>query len=211
MKDTRTLSAVILLIGCLFVVPRVEAQSGGRFDTATQAKAAQDLKQFEEKFKGAADRFEKFYVLSRMAPTALAAGETGKAGDYAKQLLAMAVDLRKDWNYGNAIHVGNLVLGEIALDSGDINEAKRYLLLAGDTPGSPQLDSFGPNMLLARELLEKGERDVVLKYFQKCSQFWELQEDRLESWRQTVNSGGLPKFGANLVYGMEYPAHAAMR
>src|SRR5215510_2304765 len=177
MKNSRTLSAIILLIGCLFVGPRAQAQSGGRFDTATQAKATQDLKQFEVKFKATADRFEAFYVLSRMAPTALAAGESEKAGDYAKQLLAMAVDLRRDWNYGNAIHVGNLVLGEIALDSGDINEAKRYLLLAGDTPGSPQLDSFGPNMLLAKELLEKGERDVVLKYFEKCGQFWELQGD----------------------------------
>ena len=65
-------------------------------------------------------------------------------------------------------------------------------------------------MLLARELLEKGERDVVLKYFELCGQFWDHAE-MLKDWRQTVTSGGIPKFGANLVYGMEYRAQVAMR
>jgi hypothetical protein len=30
---------------------------------------------------------------------------------------------------------------------------------AWETPGSPNLDSFGLNMSLAKKLLEKGERD----------------------------------------------------
>ena len=46
-------------------------------------------------------------------------------------------------------------------------------MAAGATPGSPQLDSFGPNMTLAKELLEKGQPDVVLHYFALCKNFWE--------------------------------------
>jgi len=209
MKQSQTVSKVVCLLVCLFGVSAVQAQ---RFDSATQAKAVQDLSQFEEKLNAAGDRLHGFYLLTRMAPTALAAGDSVKAGDYAKTLLAMASDLQKDWNYGNAIHVGNLVLGEIALDAGDLKEAKRYMLQAGDTPGSPQLNSFGPNMLLARELLEKGETEVVLKYFELCQRFWEVHgPERLEQWRADVANGRIPKFGANLIYGMEYRAQVAMR
>jgi hypothetical protein len=76
---------------------------------------------------------------------------------YAKNLLIQAESMKDNWNYGNAVHTANLVLGRIALADGDVEEAKCLLLLAGQTPGSPQLNSFGPDMLFAEELLEKGE------------------------------------------------------
>src|SRR5262245_11523301 len=141
MERSRVLTRFVLLVSCLFVVNSAQAQST-RFDTPTQAKATQDLRQFEERLNLTNDRLKSFYLLTRMAPAALAAGDSVKASDYAKKLLAMAVDLPQDWNYGNALHMGNLVLGEIALDSGDLVEAKRYLLQAGNIPGSPQLNSF---------------------------------------------------------------------
>ena len=37
--------------------------------------------------------------------------------------------------------------------------AAEYLLKAGATSGSPQLDSFGPNMSLAKDLLGKDQRE----------------------------------------------------
>ncbi len=51
---------------------------------------------------------------------------------------------------------------------------KKYLIAAGKSPGSPQMDSFGPNMTLAKDLLEKGERDAVLEYFMRCRKFWKM-------------------------------------
>jgi hypothetical protein len=72
------------------------------------------------------------------------------------------------------------------------------LLKAGATPGSPQLNSFGPNMALAKELLDKGEREAVLEYFTLCSKFWD--RDELKEWMALVKDGVTPKFGANLVY-----------
>ena len=114
--------------------------------------------------------------------------------------MALAQKLPRDWNYGNAIHNGNMVLGRFAVQQGRIDDAKRFLLEAGKSPGSPQLDSFGPNMGLAKDLLEKGEREVVVEYFELCRKFWELHGDQLDKWSQQVKDGKIPDFGANLDY-----------
>ena len=55
-------------------------------------------------------------------------------------------------------------------------------------------------MTLAKELLEKGEREVVLTYLQSCAKFWKMGGDQLRSWTATIKGGGIPDFGANLLY-----------
>ena len=62
------------------------------------------------------------------------------------------------------------------------------------------MDSFGPNMSLAKGLLDKGERDVVLQYFDLCRKFWALGQSKLDEWTADVKSGTTPNFGANLLY-----------
>ena len=78
--------------------------------------------------------------------------------------------------------------------------AAEYLLKAGATSGSPQLDSFGPNMSLAKELLEKDQREPVLLYFELCRKFWEMGGERLDRWTKEVNAGITPDFGGSLAY-----------
>ena len=85
---------------------------------------------------------------------ALAAGEYEKSREFADLILQ---DNEPGWNFGNYLHHGNIVLGMIALSQDDIEGAGSYLLIAGSTPGSPQLDSFGPDFVLAKKLLERGE------------------------------------------------------
>ena len=80
----------------------------------------------------------------------------------------------------------------------DVELAKRHLLEAGKVSGSPQLGSFGPNMRLAADLLERGEREVVLEYFRLCASFW--PRDELKDWAALVEGGRTPDFGANLIY-----------
>jgi tetratricopeptide (TPR) repeat protein len=138
---------------------------------------------------------DRFYRLDDVAEAALEAGELDKAGAYAQELLDAAPKYESNWNYGNAIHDGNLVLGRIALQAGNVQKAGEFLLKAGETRGSPQLDSFGPDMRLAKELLENGQRDVVVKYFDLCGRFWEMGQDRLRSWRSDVEQGRVPEFG----------------
>ena len=52
----------------------------------------------------------------------------------------MAEQYRSNWNYGNAIHDGHIVLGKVSLAKKHIKEAKAELIKAGHTPGSPQLN-----------------------------------------------------------------------
>lgn len=137
---------------------------------------------------------ERRYMLGYLADAALIANRLEKAQKYAELMLA---DKSRDWNYGNNVHYGNLALGRIALINGDVESAKEYLLEAGRTPGSPQLDSFGPNMELARQLLERGEKDVILQYFELCGKFWD-NDGELEEWTALVQAGLTPDFSMNL-------------
>ena len=144
------------------------------------------------------DPMSRFYKLSDVAKAALLAGNPDKARQYANELLQMALEVGRDWNYGNAVHHGNLVLGHVALLDGNMEAAEAYLLKAGQTPGSPQLNSFGPNMQLAKELLELKRTKAVLEYFDLCAKFWNRPE--LAKWKADVEIGRIPKFGGNLMY-----------
>ena len=168
-----------------------------------QPSAAEALARYERLLQANPDPQTKFYLTTKAAPVALAAGESGKAKTYSLSLLEQAAAMRNNWNYGNALHVANLVLGRMALSSGDVAEAVRLLLEAGRTPGSPQLNSFGPNMLLAKELLAKGEREAVVQYFDLCANFWKDREGKLARWKAAVRNGGEPEFGANLAYQLD--------
>src|ERR1700722_8365614 len=131
----------------------------GRADDAASdaALARQALEYFEKAYSLTADPLQRSYLLSDLAKAAMDSGDRAKAKEYATQNLAAAKSHPKDWNCGNAIYNGNCILGRVALAGGDVESAKAYLLAAGQTPGSPQLNSFGPNMTLARDLLAKGE------------------------------------------------------
>lgn len=180
-KATQSLRSIFALLGV--------APSSPREQFAALEKKAAGLK-----------GRDLFYQLSSLAKRAFNAGETDKAEAYAKQLLSQAPQYRGDWNYGNAIFFGNFVLGRVSLSKGDVKQADHYLLASAKTPGSPQLDSFGPNMTLAKELLDKGESEPVLQYLELCKNFWESEPQRLDEWRQAIRNGKTPDFGANLNY-----------
>jgi len=149
----------------------------------------QVLADSEDQIRGQSGE-ERFYALTDLPKQALDAGALEKASSYAIELLQSANDNKGDWNYGNAIYDGNMVLGLVALRQGNIAEARRYLLESGKTPGSPQLDSFGPDLTLAQELLEMGERDAVLEFLTLCKGFWKMGAERLDAMAGEVRKGG---------------------
>ncbi len=92
----------------------------------------------------------------------------------------------------------DLQISFIALQEGRLDDAKRRLLAAGQSSGSPVLSSFGPNMGLAKDLLEKGEQEAVLRYLEMCRTFW--RSEKLDEWIKDIQAGRIPNFGANLLY-----------
>lgn len=139
--------------------------------------------------------------LREQSEVAFNAGEYDKAAKYADELLSkLSADQLHSKRYGSHVHTAHIVLGRIALLKGDVKTAGRHLLDAGSVKGGATLSSFGPNMALAKELLEHGERDVVIAYLKRCKSFWDMDRGKLTEWIATIEEGGVPNFGANLVY-----------
>jgi TonB family protein len=144
------------------------------------------------------DPMQRFYALNALARAALDAGAPEKASAYANELLTTAAQYKQDWNYGNALHDGHTTLGRLAVRQGDIDKAREHLLESARMEGSPQLNSFGPSMSLAKELLDKSETVVVLQYFSLCRTFWKMGATRLDAWSEAVRNGKTPDFGASM-------------
>jgi tetratricopeptide (TPR) repeat protein len=159
--------------------------------------AALALDALEESLRLADEEVERSDLLDEAAKIALAAGSYEKAAVYARELLTYA--LSEDcWEKGNAVHDGNMVLGCVALRAGQTAIAKAHLMAAGRAEGSSHLNSFGPNMTLAKELLEAGERAAVLKYLRLCRRFW--PDEILGLWIEQIERGAIPEFGPHLYF-----------
>ena len=94
------------------------------------------------------------------------------------------------------LHVGNVVLGHVALKAGKVNVAEAYLRKAGKTPGSPRMTSGGPDTTLAAALLERERLDPVLAYLQDCQRVWERGRTTgaIARWRGEIHDGKIPDF-----------------
>lgn len=136
------------------------------------------------------------YMLDDLAELAFNAGFLDEASEAALKCLSLAFTFGDDWNDGNAVHNSNVILGRIALKKGDIEAAKKHLSLAGDTPGSPQLNSFGPNFSLAEELFAVGAVENVVDFLEACKKFWsaDCECGALERGIGQIRSGEIPNF-----------------
>lgn len=154
--------------------------------------------------------YARLLGLRAAAERALYWGDADDAESLARQLLDLAERYRDDWYYGNAVHHAHTVLGRVELARGNPAGAELALLESGRTPGSPQLNSFGPSMALAEELLEMGRSEAVLEYLELCKAFWCPEDGRgertdqarrtLGTWIFMIQEGRVPDFGPNLVY-----------
>jgi len=109
------------------------------------------------------------------------------------EYLRLADVYKNNWNYGNATHDGNRILGLVSYHQGDIDGAASYLVDAGESTGSPQLDSFGPNFDLADLLLRKGKTEEVKAYLRGVGKFWERDEGLVDEWIVAIEHGKRPR------------------
>ncbi len=168
--------------------------------SSPQAWSQQEYKHAMSDLHIAKTEEKRFYALGAAAKESLDSGKIDDARNFAQELMALTPKYTNDWNYGNAIQDANLVLGRIAVREGKIAEAKKFLAASSKSHGSPQMNSFGPNMSLAFDLLKKGERDAVLQHFMRCRMFWKMDYGKLDKWMREVMDGKNPDFGANLLY-----------
>jgi tetratricopeptide (TPR) repeat protein len=167
-------------------------------DYSSKEEAGKALQNLEEAYRLTEEskrptlRVNGIHIMERMARAAFDAGEMEKAKSCATTLLESLDRDIEGWNYGNVIHDMNIILGRVALREGDIEAAKHHLVEAGRTPGSPQLESHGPELKLAQELLDQGERETVLQYLALCSMFWREDDGRLNRWTKALREGNTP-------------------
>lgn len=143
-------------------------------------------------YRNASEIGKRYFAIPHAAKSAYLLGQFLEAREWAEEMLELSKLVLKDWNYGNVIYYRNWVLGMLAFDAGDLESAKQYLHLAGSSVGSPQLDSFGPNMKLAKQLLKTGEKETFLKFLNQIEVFWHAGETWLEVWRAKVKEGEIP-------------------
>lgn len=153
------------------------------------------LEQLQRAYELTAGDDYRLLLLDGLSTAALLAERYDVARSYARALLEGTP--RYSVGHGH-VHKGNVILGRVALAEDDVELAKYHLLEAGKLREPSGLGASGPNMKLAADLLERGEREVVLEYFALCATFW--PSDKLKDWTALVEGGRTPDFGANLVY-----------
>lgn len=155
------------------------------------------------KLKAAASELDRFYALGDAALWSVDVGKLDDAERYANELLVLNTKTGRDWNIGNAIHKAHSTLGRVAIKRGDVTEGERQLGLAASSKGSPQMDTFGPNMSLPRDLLatrKASAKAAVLAYFDYLPTFWTMDNGAIRVWRSDVENDRTPNFGAHLLF-----------
>jgi hypothetical protein len=137
---------------------------------------------------------KEFYRVGQSVRTVVRNQEWTQGATKATAYLELAAKFPCNWDYGNAIYIGNSVLGMAAFQRGEIAAAVDFLRRAGKSPGSPQLDTFGPNLELASALMKVGQRDVVAEHLREISAFWEMEDGRLACWQAEIAAGRQPNF-----------------
>lgn len=143
--------------------------------------------------ESASARLSRFYAIREEMEKAYLNKEFAVAERLAKENMELAAIYRCNWNYGNAIHETNRILGWISLQRGDVDAATNYLRMAGKSTGSPQLDTFGPELDLANELLKRGKTDPVVGYLRDIQSFWKMDNGQVYSWLIQIEKGERPE------------------
>ncbi|HSE77657.1 MAG TPA: hypothetical protein VLG66_06600 [Alphaproteobacteria bacterium] len=177
-------------------------RDAGTSSAARGAAAKRALGAYERQFATIQDPRERFRLLAgeRLAALALDAASPNLADWIAREMLRLAEMHSHDALFGDAMHQAHIALGRIALSTGARDAAVRHLLDAGRAPGKSHLNSHGPSMRLARDLLLAGERAAVVEYLELCKPLWDegRREQVLDRWIATIRAGRMPDFGQQL-------------
>lgn len=141
----------------------------------------------------AVDSSQRIRLLPVLADLAVDVNDDEAAKTYATQALELASKAGDQTlrvaDVPEVIHNANDVLGRVALHSGNVQQAKEYLLQAAATPCGGAMSKVGPQMRLAQALLDRGEREVVLQYLSQMRTCWKSGRATLDQWIAAIRSG----------------------
>jgi hypothetical protein len=141
----------------------------------------------------------KYHGLRYLASRAVHRGKPLEIFLLTSELLRFAKKYPGHRYHGNAIHHGNILLGKSALLFGQPDAAKDHLIQAGKILASSPLTDDMPDISLAKALLERGEKTVVLEYFKLCRKSGHDEKGRLEQWANLIKKGEIPDFDTKRV------------
>ncbi len=165
-------------LGNLYFVP--ESGSSAEQRAARYAKAVEAY----ERYYGAHPELLPDDSTARLIESAYEAGMPDKVEHYAQVALQGA--------NANSIYAANWILGEMALQKGDVALAESYLMESVKTRGSSLLYANGPRMRLAVDLLKLGEVNFVTAYLNQCATFWKAGQSKLTRWSVLIANGIIP-------------------
>ncbi len=169
----------------------VNPESGPSVANANVAKHA--LKYAQMSFNLAKSNEDKLDVIDQLMMDAYYSQNYPLANEYA----LMVNKYIPSWDpisHNDVIYHSYMMQGLVALRNKNISAADHFLLKSGQTSGSAPLDSFGPNMMLAEQLLRNGQKAVVLQFLKECSTFWNAGPNPLQHWITEVKQGKQPDF-----------------
>jgi hypothetical protein len=88
----------------------------------------------------------------------------------------------------NFVNLGHVILGRVALARGDVAQAKADLMAS--LPPIPPTFSFEPNRTLAQDLVDFGERDIVVQFFERSREYWKNDQGAIDHYIRMVKAPG---------------------
>jgi len=188
-----------------------------RFDTTKPEPDAVRLARVEKQFKygqtavdllkteRSPDRdYKRMGLLQNLSRAALEAAKYDAAKKLATELILEFGQDDTSSYYDSASHIGNIVLGRLALKQNDVQKAAEYLLISIRAPlrksnsWLPEIDTE-----LAKELLKAGQKDAVLEYLRLCEGLSNLKREKdlfadtvraLQKWQEQIKAGQTPSW-----------------
>lgn len=143
-------------------------------------------------------------LLKRMCDAAFEMGDLDDAAAYARELVLDFGQSAVDRDYDQAAHTGNTILGLVELRRNNIEKAKEHFMTSIRAPLRKSYNWLSRiETRLARELFERGERQLVSDYLKLCLDLGNLKEypdshadeiKALKLWQDQITKGAKPSF-----------------
>ncbi len=122
------------------------------------------------------------------------------AATNAHQVLVDISNLEDESRVLHARHYAHIVLGHLSLQAGDVPRAVECLRLASSQNGDAAMRTYGPDLELAAQLVERGQRSAVVDYLTECIRISPGLAPMFREWVRKIESGIAVNLTTKAVY-----------